>query len=117
LVAQGMREQVREYDFVARLGGDEFVVLLPGLTPEAVRQRRKRFAEIVASAGLECCGEDTLAVSIGEARFPVDGRTADELLARADDRMYREKNSRKMLGENRNLPTAHAWALQAGAPD
>jgi diguanylate cyclase (GGDEF)-like protein/putative nucleotidyltransferase with HDIG domain len=104
LVAQGLRENCREYDFVARMGGDEFVMVLPGVTPEAVTHRLQRLRAYVERVGIELCGTGCVSVSGGAAFFPEDGRTAEELLARADKRMYGEKYERKQAG--RDVPPA-----------
>jgi len=95
LVAQGLRENCREYDFVARMGGDEFVMVLPGVTHDAVSLRLQRLRSYVERIGIELCGANCVSVSGGAAFFPQDGRTAEELLARADKRMYGEKHDRK----------------------
>ena len=39
--------------------------------------------------------EDLLTVSIGVAHFPIDGTDAEQLLAEADRRMYKEKHTHK----------------------
>ena len=36
-----------------------------------------------------------LSISAGPARFPADGRSFEELLASADERMYRDKAGRR----------------------
>ena len=99
LVANGLRENCREYDFVARMGGDEFVMVLPGVTPEAVTLRLQRLRAYVERVGVELCGTACVSVSGGPAFYPKDGRTAEELLARADKRMYSEKHDRKQAGK------------------
>ncbi len=105
LVAQGLRENCREYDFVARMGGDEFVMVLPGVTTEAVAHRLQRMRAYVERVGVELCGALCVSVSGGSAFFPTDGRTAEELLAKADRHMYDEKYVRKQA-RNETPPTA-----------
>jgi diguanylate cyclase (GGDEF)-like protein/putative nucleotidyltransferase with HDIG domain len=95
LVAAGFRERCRETDYAARMGGDEFVMVLPGITADAVRQRVQELGRMVTRAGVEVCHESILSLSIGEAFFPDDGKNAEEILAEADRRMYRQKREHK----------------------
>ena len=95
-IACVLRENCREYDFVARMGGDEFVVLLPGMEEADVIAKIAHLNTAVGDAGRRVVPESRLGLSIGQARFPVDGRTAEQLLAEADQRMYAAKTMRKM---------------------
>ncbi|MGC8761729.1 MAG: bifunctional diguanylate cyclase/phosphohydrolase [Bryobacteraceae bacterium] len=97
LVAQSLKENCREYDFVARMGGDEFVLVLPGVTEEAVATRLQRLRSYVECCGIELCGDRVVSLSGGAAFYPRDGQTAEELLARADSKMYGEKRDRKRI--------------------
>jgi diguanylate cyclase (GGDEF)-like protein/putative nucleotidyltransferase with HDIG domain len=102
-VGTALRQACREYDYVARMGGDEFVLLLPGLREEDAAAKVALLNQVVAEAGRSVCPESTLALSVGEAWFPVDGGEADALLAIADQRMYRAKTARK-LRKHRDSP-------------
>jgi diguanylate cyclase (GGDEF)-like protein/putative nucleotidyltransferase with HDIG domain len=93
LIAKGLRESCREYDYVARMGGDEFVLILPNLPRELVRVRMQQVAQMVRDIGRQC--EQSLGISCGEAFYPQDGRDAEDLLAAADRRMYKVKQAQK----------------------
>ncbi|MGC4052613.1 MAG: diguanylate cyclase [Paludibaculum sp.] len=108
-VAAGFKESCREYDFVARLGGDEFVIVLPGATDDAVKLRRKRFSEMVERVACELCSERVASLSLGIAFFPRDGRSAEELLAKADELMYQDKTMRKAMRARAVPEAAHSW--------
>jgi len=94
-VAAGLRDACREYDYVSRMGGDEFVVLLPGVKPADVDIKVAQFREVVAQIGKNLFHEEFLSISIGVAHFLIDGNDAEQLLAEADRRMYKEKRTHK----------------------
>jgi diguanylate cyclase (GGDEF)-like protein len=75
-------EVTRGMDTIGRLGGDEFALLFPGATCERLRPIEQR-----VHAAMTPCAP----CSLGTACFPDHGLTADELLNRADQRMYRSK--------------------------
>ena len=93
-VAAMLRHAVRSVDLVARYGGEEFVVVLPEtheagamIFAERLRERIEEhsFADF-APLGLH------LTASVGVAMFPSPGaNSVDELLARADEALYRAK--------------------------
>ena len=90
-VATVLRESCRDYDYVARMGGDEFVVVLPGVDHIAVE---KRVAELRATVK-DSCGKSFLSMSVGEAFYPEDADNAEQLLAEADRRMYKNKGAHR----------------------
>ena len=97
-VAARLRSAVRPQDTVARLGGDEFVIVLDGLESceeaEAVAER----ARAVVGAPLpHRDGELRPAISVGVAVAGRRGCTPQELLARADEAMFADKQRRRAL--------------------
>jgi len=95
-VADGLKANCREYDYVARMGGDEFVLLLPHITPESVDERISQMMRIAGVAGEIIPGKRFLSMSVGEAFYPLDGNNAEELLATADRRMYKNKQQQRL---------------------
>lgn len=98
-VATRLRNVARGTDVVARQGGDEFMILIAGpahpsrswsatAAASALADRiRDTLARPITISGLEV----SVGSSIGIGRFPVDGRTADDLLKCADVAMYQAK--------------------------
>lgn len=93
-VARRLLDSVREADTVARAGGDEFVVLLGELGSPLDCQvaADKIMASLEKKAHLQDI-ELTISASVGQAIYPDDGESEDELIRAADASMYRIKMS------------------------
>jgi len=91
LFAQALKQTSREYDYVARMGGDEFVVIAPGLTPEAAARKAEQMRDLAQQVGKDICKEDILSLSVGQAVYPTDGTTIEQLLGAADLGLYKMK--------------------------
>ena len=101
-VAAGLKGACRDYDYVSRMGGDEFVVILPGLKAEDAPAQIGRFQKVAIDSGIEVCGSQVLAMSVGMAVYPEDGSDVETLLAEADRRMYKEKQESKLRRQYEN---------------
>jgi diguanylate cyclase (GGDEF)-like protein/putative nucleotidyltransferase with HDIG domain len=95
LIANGLREHCGPTDYVARMGGDEFVLLISGDNPEELDFKIDSMRAVVRRAGEVTPEPSLLAMSVGVATYPEDGTDAEELLAEADRRMYKNKRQRK----------------------
>lgn len=96
-VGAALRATVRESDLCARFAGDEFMVVLWDCHPEHEARRVAELQDAVREYPFEPRPgvRVVLSISAGCARFPGDGRTVEELLAVADERMYRDKAGRR----------------------
>jgi diguanylate cyclase (GGDEF)-like protein len=84
----------RDTDILGRLGGEEFALLLPetnlsGATDIAVRLRRSCHGVSLPSTSKDRC----ITVSIGVTQARSGDANFDEVLARADETLYRAKNN------------------------
>ncbi|GGQ54566.1 putative bifunctional diguanylate cyclase/phosphodiesterase [Couchioplanes azureus] len=94
VVADRLREAVREDDVVARLGGDEFGLLLHGLRSDEATEVLDRIAESLTRP-VHALGYDLLVkASIGLAEVWPEA-SPQELLRRADLAMYAAKERGK----------------------
>ncbi len=90
--ASRLRRSVRQVDTVARLAGDEFALILPRSGTRADAERlADELVELLARSFPFQERSLTTQASVGLAFFPEHGRTPEELLARADQAMYRAK--------------------------
>lgn len=89
--ARAIRSCIRgDVDMAFRYGGDEFVVLLPGLGEKRARAVAERIAAVAAK---KPCAQH-VGLSIGAAALrPSD--SLNDLLRRADARMYKAKRRKK----------------------
>ncbi|MDR7274297.1 putative bifunctional diguanylate cyclase/phosphodiesterase [Catenuloplanes atrovinosus] len=94
VVAQRLREAVRDDDVVARMGGDEFAVLVREVSPAAMSAIAERIGASLRRP-VEANGQQLLvSASVGTAGNE-DGAdvTWDEMLRRADAAMYAAKRA------------------------
>lgn len=92
-VGQALLQSVRGIDTVCRLGGDEFVILLPNADSDAASIVAPRIRQALLDrmkAGLW-----PVTFSVGVLTCPVPPGSAEELIHRADELMYRAKQSGK----------------------
>ena len=92
VVAQRLRAAVSAGDVVARIGGDEFAVLVFEVASDrTVEEIARRLVDAVEGAIVIEGREHRVAASIGVARLPADGTTAETLIGTADERHYHAK--------------------------
>lgn len=93
LVARRLTARLRGVDTVTRLGGDEFAVLLEGIVrPRDAALVAKKIIDALAEPWRLSNGAEVhVGVSVGISLFPEHGRSAEELLERADAALYRAK--------------------------
>lgn len=84
--AQALQSVTRAQDAVARAGGDEFIALFPETDSARCRQIEARIRDAMS--------ERDIKASVGGATLR-SGESYDDVLARADHRMYQNKQSRK----------------------
>ncbi|MGD0102984.1 MAG: diguanylate cyclase [Rhodopila sp.] len=93
-----LRAGLRETDLVGRLGGEEFAVLLPDTQPRPAGMVAERLRARVADAPV-AFGDRLIpmTISIGLAIQLETDRSIEQVMARADEALYRAKGS----GRNR----------------
>jgi diguanylate cyclase (GGDEF)-like protein len=117
LAAAGARiaTRARKIDIVCRYGGDEFVVVLPGVPDRgAVRQIADQIRAHLALPYWVHGTELRLTAAVGIAVFPDHAQSAQELLQRADESMYRAKSTgRRRVAASRRKTMPHDTRLPA----
>ncbi len=99
-VASRLRPVVRREDLLARFGGEEFAVILVETDAPAARDAAERVRLAVAAGAVRFGGHDvpvTVSVGVAAAGGGEADLSADRLLHRADQQMYRAKHA----GRNR----------------
>ena len=91
------RAAVRKTDVVCRFGGEEFVVFMPAMRGAGAAQLGERLRHAIEATPVVFDGAViTVTVSVGVASYRA-GESLEELLSRADHRLYMAKEE----GRNR----------------
>jgi diguanylate cyclase (GGDEF)-like protein len=94
-VARTLRSCMRESDVVARVGGDEFAAIARDATHGHVDALIGRVRDALRAAPAGRGGDRLLSVSIGAVHYGGHGELSlPDLMARADQALYREKRRR-----------------------
>jgi diguanylate cyclase (GGDEF)-like protein len=98
VVAEILGNNLRESDIVGRYGGEEFILLLPNTNSKdalAVSEKLRKAIEEAALLGNEL----VVTMSFGISTYPEHGSTQEELIEKADQALYRAKDT----GRNRSV--------------
>lgn len=97
-LASAVKQKIRREDLFARYGGEEFAIILPEITLAAALTFSEKVRQVVEEH--EFRFENTsidVTISMGVADADADVRDVDELIKRADERLY----AAKAAGRNR----------------
>ena len=93
-IGRALDTRARAGDVAFRVGGDEFAVLLPETGAPEAAEALQRIAGAVAAV------DRRVGASWGVATWPTDGSRKEDVLARADERLYAMKRSRGTRDEH-----------------
>jgi len=107
LVAERLKENIRQSDVAGRFAGDEFVLILADTNDIArIDDFARRLIEHLAEPYELSNQQVNISASVGIANYPNDTSDPEELLKQADHAMYAAKN------EGKNRYTYYTPALQ-----
>jgi diguanylate cyclase (GGDEF)-like protein len=97
-LAELVRERARKVDVVARYGGEEFAVILPEIDLAGAQLFAEKLRKMVQEHRFHFEGRDVpVTISVGIADLESAVANPDDLIARADARLYKAKQG----GRNR----------------
>ena len=92
--AKVLLEAFRETDIVGRLSGDEFAIVSTGLTKGYISAIRERINQLNKLFSERADLPLTLSISLGYIEFTPENSNLDELLSKADQVLYKEKEKK-----------------------
>lgn len=93
-----LQEHLRHHDMAARIGGEEFAVILPEVGLEGAKIVADKLLRLVAQTKFDFEGElINVTISIGVAEWTATSTDTEDIMKRADAKLYEAKNS----GRNR----------------
>jgi diguanylate cyclase (GGDEF)-like protein len=94
-----LRKCVRAGEVAARIGGDEFAILMPVAAPERAQALAAEIRHRIAAAPFALSGESVaLSASIGIASEAEARAAGLDIIALADERLYKDKARQKRPG-------------------
>jgi diguanylate cyclase (GGDEF)-like protein len=92
-----LAKNLRGSDVIGRYGGEEFLLIMPETSKDNAFLVVDRLRSAIAAEEMQVIdGEKVrITVSIGGATFPEDGTSSEDLLVKADERLYRAKREGK----------------------
>jgi diguanylate cyclase (GGDEF)-like protein len=93
-IADLVRTRARKVDIVARYGGEEFAVILPEIALEGAAQFGEKIRAMIEEQLFSFEGSDIrITISIGVAELDSSIANSDDLISKADERLYRAKEA------------------------
>jgi len=94
-VASILRRSLRSMDVLARFGGDEFIIVCPLIELEGIEKLSERIVDMVHHSVLSSTDAQgrsiEVTVSVGGSMVDYKDKSAADIIARADEALYRVK--------------------------
>ena len=100
-VAAKLKKNVRATDIVCRYGGEEMTIVLPNTDREEAIFTAEKLCQLIAEKPFKLANEQesNVTISLGVSTYPQNGESPSELIAHADERLYKAKeNGRNQVG-------------------
>ena len=96
-IVRRMISGTREYDIAGRYGGEEFLIIMPEIDKQTTVDVADRMRRNIENHEIEVMNGEmvTVTASFGIATFDEDGNSPDDLLVKADERLYKAKRQGK----------------------
>lgn len=97
-VAERLKQIIDKNDYLARFGGDEFIILTENvINMWEYEEKIKKVQKVFSYPFVLALKEYFVTISIGVARAPQDGQTAQHILKSVDVALYAAKESGKNI--------------------